>query len=108
LSEPLKRLPFKLVMDRRQKPILYVKANCPWCREALNFFNSQGVDLDLRDVNENAKDMDAMVSISGQTNAPTFEYGDFIVADFSVDEFLAELNEFPEVRHNLGISDSEN
>jgi glutaredoxin len=95
-------------MDRRQKPILYVKANCPWCREALNFFNSQGVDLDLRDVNENAKDMDAMVSISGQTNAPTFEYSDFIVADFSVDEFLAELNEFPEVRHNLGISDSEN
>ncbi len=95
-------------MDRRQKPILYVKANCPWCREALTFFNSQGVDLDLRDVNENAKDMDAMVSISGQTNAPTFEHADFIVADFSVDEFLAELNEFPEVRHNLGISDSEN
>ena len=90
------------------KPILYVKADCPWCRQALSFFNSQGVDLDLRDVNENAKDMDAMVSISGQTNAPTFEYGDFIVADFSVDEFLAELNEFPEARHNLGISDSEN
>tara|TARA_B110000093_G_scaffold167026_1_gene192871 strand:- start:15258 stop:15545 length:288 start_codon:yes stop_codon:yes gene_type:complete len=95
-------------MDRRQKPILYVKANCPWCREALTFFNSQGVDLDLRDVNENAKDMDAMVSISGQTSTPTFEYGDFIVANFSVDEFLAELNEFPEVRHNLGISDNEN
>ena len=95
-------------MSRIQKPILYVKSGCPWCREALSFFNSQGVDLDLRDVNENAKDMDAMVSISGQTKAPTFEYGDFIVADFSVDEFLAELNEFPETRHNLGISDNEN
>ena len=95
-------------MSRIQKPILYVKSGCPWCREALSFFNSQGVDLDLRDVNENAKDMDAMVSISGQTKAPTFEYGDFIVADFSVDEFLAELNEFPETRHNLSISDNEN
>lgn len=95
-------------MSRIKKPILYVKTGCPWCREALSFFNSQGVDLDLRDVTVNAKDMDAMVSISGQTNAPTFEYGDFIVADFSVDEFLAELNEFPEVRHNLGISDDEN
>ena len=95
-------------MSRIQKPILYVKTGCPWCREALSFFNSQGIDLDLRDVDVHAKDMDAMVSISGQTNAPTFEYGDFIVADFSVDEFLAELNEFPEVRHNLGISDNEN
>ena len=76
--------------------------------EALSFFNAQGVDLDIRDVTINAKDMDAMVSISGQTKAPTFEFGHFVVADFSVDEFLAELNEFPEARHNLGISDGEN
>ena len=95
-------------MSRIKKPSRYGKAGGPWCTEALSFFNSQGVDLDLRDVTVTAKDMDAMVSISGQTNAPTFEYGDFIVADFSVDEFLAELNEFPEVRHNLGISDNEN
>ena len=95
-------------MSRIKKPILYVKSGCPRCREALSFFNSQGVDLDLRDVTENAKDMDAMVSISGQTQTPTFEYGDFVVADFSVDEFLAELNEFPEARHHLGISDDEN
>jgi glutaredoxin 3 len=95
-------------MSRIQKPILYVKTDCPWCREALSFFNAQGVDLDIRDVSIHAKDMDAMVSISGQTKAPTFEYSDFVVADFSVDEFLAELNEFPETRHNLGISDDEN
>ncbi len=95
-------------MSRINKPILYVKSGCPWCREALSFFNTQGVDLDIRDVSENTKDMDAMVTISGQTKAPTFEYDDFVVADFSVDEFLAELNEFPEARHNLGISDDEN
>ena len=95
-------------MSRIPKPILYVKTGCPWCRQALSFFNSQGVDLDIRDVSVNAKDMDAMVSISGQTNAPTFEYDDFVIADFSVDEFLAELNEFPEARHNLSISDNEN
>ena len=89
-------------------PILYIKAGCTWCREALAYFNSQGVELDVRDVNSNPKDMDAMVAISGQTKAPTFEYEDFIVADFSVDEFLAELNEFPEVRQKLGISDNEN
>jgi glutaredoxin len=95
-------------MPRLKKPILYIKSGCPWCREALSFFNSQGVDLDIRDVSDSPKDMDAMVSISGQTRTPTFEYEDFVVADFSVDEFLAELNEFPETRHNLGINDDEN
>ncbi len=95
-------------MSKKNTPILYVKSGCPWCREALSFFNSNGVDLDVRDVNENAKDMDAMVNISGQTKAPTFEFDDFVVADFSVDEFLAELNEFPEVRQKLGIHDDEN
>ena len=88
-------------------PILYVKSGCPWCREALAYFNGQGVEIDVRDVSANPKDMDAMVNISGQTKAPTFEYEDFVVADFSVDEFLAELNDFPEVRHNLGLSDSD-
>ena len=95
-------------MSKAHLPILYVKSGCPWCREALSYFNSQGIDLDVRDVNDNAKDMDAMVYISGQTNAPTFEYEDFVVADFSIDEFLAELNDFPEVRQKLGLRDSEN
>ena len=95
-------------MSKNIRPILYIKSGCPWCREALSFFNAQGVDLDVRDVYSNAKDMNAMVAISGQTKAPTFEYEDFIVADFDVDEFLAELNEFPEVRQKLGICDDEN
>lgn len=95
-------------MSKLTRPILYIKSGCPWCREALSYFNSQGVDLDVRDVNENRKHMDAMVALSGQTKTPTFEYEDFMVADFSVDEFLAELNEFPDVRRRLGICDDEN
>jgi len=94
-------------MSRKTTPILYIKPACPWCREALTFFNAQGVDLDVRDVLKNAKDMDAMVALSGQTKTPTFEYEDFMVADFSVDEFVAELSEFPEVQHQLGISVSD-
>ena len=59
----------------------------------------------MRDVNENPKDMDAMLTLSGQTKTPTFEFGDFMVADFDVDEFLAELDEFPKIRQKLGICD---
>lgn len=99
---------YSYIMRQKNTPILYIKSGCPWCREALSFFNSQGVDLDVRDVLESPKDMDAMVAASGQTKAPTFEFEDFMVADFSVDEFLAELNEFPEIRQKLGIADDEN
>ncbi|HAV11997.1 MAG TPA: NrdH-redoxin [Opitutae bacterium] len=94
-------------MNRTATPILYIKSGCPWCREALSYFNSQGVDLDVRDVLQSPKDMDAMVALSGQTKTPTFEFEDFMVADFSVDEFLAELSEFPEVQHQLGINANE-
>ena len=62
----------------------------------------------MRDVNANPKDMDAMLALSGQTKTPTFEYEDFMVADFDVDEFLAELSKFPKVRQKLGISEDEN
>ena len=93
-------------MKKRNLPILYVKSGCPWCREALSFFNSQGVELDVRDVSANPKDMDAMVSASGQTLTPTFEFEDMVVADFSVDEFVAELAEFPEISQKLGIDEN--
>lgn len=90
-------------MNINKLPILYIKSGCPWCREALSFFNGQGVQVEVRDVIANPKDMDAMLALSGQTKTPTFEYGDFMVADFDVDEFLAELKEFPEIRQKLGI-----
>ena len=87
------------------KPILYIKSGCPWCRAARAYFEQHGVDLDIRDVNRSRKDMDRMIEVSGQSLTPTFEYGEFVVADFSVDEFENELEEFPEVRRKLGIDD---
>ena len=91
-------------MNKNKLPILYIKSGCPWCREALSFFNGQGIQVQVSDVNANSKDMDAMLALSGQTKTPTFEFEDFMVADFDVDEFLAELDEFPEIRQKLGIS----
>jgi len=93
-------------MSRNQLPRLYIKSGCPWCREAISFFNQQGVELDVRDVSINRKFMDEMVQLSGQTKTPTFEFEDFMVADFDIDEFVSELEEFPEVRRKLGISEA--
>lgn len=87
------------------KPIVYIKPGCPWCNEALAYFQQHGVDIDVRDVTRNRASMQRMIEISGQSLTPTFEYGDFVVADFSVDEFVDEIAEEPEVRRRLGLGD---
>ncbi|WOO43423.1 glutaredoxin family protein [Rubellicoccus peritrichatus] len=89
----------------RAKPILYIKRGCPWCREAVAWFQKHGVDIDLKDVNISRSNLQRMVEVSGQTLTPTMEYGDFVVADFSVDEFVDALSEAPEIRRELGIGD---
>lgn len=88
-------------------PILYVKRGCPWCREALSFFSQHGVELDVRDVNDSQAAFHRMLEVSGQALTPTFEYGEFVVADFSVQEFLDELEQVPETKRELGFGDEE-
>ncbi len=92
-------------MSNQNLPILYIKAGCPWCHEALSFFSGQGIDLDIQDVNKSAKYMSDMVTLTGQTKTPTFSFDDFVVADFDVSEFLAALKESPQIRQRLGIKE---
>ena len=94
-------------MNASKKPVLYVEPNCSCCREVLAFFDTQGVDLEVRDISASERNMKAMISVSGQTKAPTFEYEDFIVSDFKIDEFLAELREFPEIGKQIGIGNEQ-
>ncbi len=88
-------------------PILYIKSGCPWCREALIFFDEHGIGVEVIDVLEDEDAMNRMVSISGQTKTPTFEYEDFVVKDFSVDEFRATLDLRPDIQLKLGLADEE-
>jgi len=89
------------------KPILYIKPGCPWCREAMAFFSQHGIALDVRDVNASPASMQRMIEISGQSLTPTLEFGDFIVADFSVNELLDELEQVPDLKRELGLGDEE-
>jgi len=86
-------------------PILYIKRGCPWCREAMAYFQQHAVEVDIRDVNKSPQNMQRMVEVSGQSLTPTFEYDDFVVADFSVDEFIDQIAEQPEIRRELGLCD---
>jgi hypothetical protein len=51
--------------------------------------------------------MQRMLEISGQSLTPTFEFGEFIVADFSVQEFIDAVEQVPEIKQQLGFGDSE-
>ena len=86
-------------------PILYVRRGCPWCREALTFFSSHAVPLEIRDVDRDYGYLKRMIEVSGQPRTPTFEMGDFIVSDFSIEEFLDELHERPDIQARIGIAD---
>lgn len=85
------------------KPILYIKSQCPWCKDALAFFNSHTIALDVRDVLENPSDMADMQKISGQNLTPTFVFDDCVIADFSVDEFKTAIESYPDKKAELGL-----
>ena len=87
-----------------RKPILYVKQGCPWCADALKYFSEIGLELDLVDVRTDPSRMPELVEISGQSKTPTLKNGDFVVADFDVDEFKQALQENPEEAKKARLS----
>lgn len=90
-------------MNLQSTPILYVKSGCPWCIEALSFFDANNIRVETREVRSNKVFMDQMVQLSGQSKTPTFVLGDFVVADFDVGEFAAALDRAPAVKARLGL-----
>ena len=85
------------------KPNLYVKQGCPWCTDALEYFSQVGLDLNVIDVRTDPSRMSELQEISGQTKTPTLKNGDFVVADFDVDEFKQALKENPDEAKKLGL-----
>jgi glutaredoxin len=85
------------------KPILYIKQGCPWCADALQYFSELGLELELIDVRADPSRMSELEAVSGQTKTPTLKNGDFVVADFDVNEFKQALRESPAEAEKLGI-----
>ncbi len=83
--------------------ILYIKPGCPWCTDAVSYFNKKGLKPVIKDVLTDREAMQRMVEITGQTRTPSFEYEEFVVADFSVDEFISAINRAPKVKEALGF-----
>ena len=64
--------------------ILYVKAGCPWCVEAVEYLNKKGFPFQPVDVLRDPAAYEHMKKRSGQRLTPTLviEDSDLILADF--------------------------
>jgi len=74
---------------------LYVKAGCLWCMVAEQYLNSRGYKYKSIEVRRNRAAFDELVTVSGQTFAPTLVTGELVLSDFGPDEleeFLKEHN----------------
>ena len=85
------------------KPKLYVKAGCPWCIDALAYFKSKSMDLEIIDVRTDPTKMPELIEISGQSKTPTLQNGEFVVADFDIEEFEETMSKNPEEAKKLGL-----
>lgn len=85
------------------KPKLFVKEGCPWCVDALNYFKLKSVSLDIIDVRKDPSKINELLKVSGQSMTPTLQNGDFVVADFDIQEFEDAMSKNPKEAAKLGV-----
>ena len=73
--------------------ILYVKAGCPWCEDAVEWLDKHGYEFDQIDVRRDPSKAEELRQISGQTKAPTLKVGDKVLPDFDTKQLERFLNE---------------
>lgn len=86
------------------KPKLFVKQGCPWCIEALEYFKTKTVDFEIIDVRTEPARMPELMEASGQSKTPTLQNGDFVVADFDIEEFETAMVKNPQEANKLGLA----
>jgi glutaredoxin len=84
-------------------PILYIKQGCPWCVDALEYFKKIDLKLDIVDLQQDSTKMNDLLACSGQSKTPTLKNGDFVVADFDIDEFKQAMLKNPVQAKLLGV-----
>ncbi len=82
-------------------PILYVKTGCPWCEEAIQALDDNGVGYHLRNVTENREHFAEMRRKSNQDKAPVLDWHGQVLADFGAEELYPFLR-----AQNVKLEDS--
>ncbi len=73
---------------------LFLKPWCPWCIEAVEWFDARNWDYEQLDVTRDATARAEMEELTGQTCAPSVEIDGHVLADFDtgqLERFLTKL-----------------
>ena len=70
------------------EPVVYVKNGCGWCEEVIEYFEARGMPFRKVVVSGNPEAYREMVTLSGQSRAPTMNWDGDVLADFGVDELV--------------------
>jgi len=76
---------------KNTRPTLYTKIGCPWCAEAREVLERQGVGYDERSVTTDAAASAEMLRLSGQTKVPVLDWSGEILSDFGAIELAPFL-----------------
>ncbi|MBU6399937.1 MAG: glutaredoxin family protein [Verrucomicrobia bacterium] len=68
---------------------LFIKPYCPWCLQAMDWLDKQGIDYEPLDVIADEAAYREMLRLSGQTLAPVIEVDGQVLADFGARELAA-------------------
>lgn len=66
--------------------IVYTKRGCSWCEDLLDFLLEKKVEFEEREVRGNPVFFEEMISLSGQTKAPSVILNGKVYADTGKDE----------------------
>ena len=72
-------------------PILYIKRSCPWCDEVTEYLQRNKIEVQTFVVSSDREAMQEMVTLSGQSKAPTMDWHGEVLADFGVAELIPFL-----------------
>ena len=61
------------------------------------------MDLEIIDIRTDPTKMPELIEISGQSKTPTLQNGEFVVADFDIEEFEEAMSKNPVEAKKLGL-----
>lgn len=67
-------------------PILYVKRGCPYCEDATEYLDENGIAYESVEVRSDPEQMQKLKDLSGQSKTPTMVWDGDVLANFGVEE----------------------
>jgi glutaredoxin 3 len=72
-----------------ERPILYVKRGCPYCKAATNYLDQHQISYQSVEVRGDPAQMQKLQEISGQSKTPTLVWTGDVLANFGTEELAA-------------------